>query len=68
LLGRVCLFFTPAFAGFFVPVMDDWKESKPQEIQYLSDFEAPKEWEEVRDEDGNVVPGCYRTIPASTEE
>ena len=39
---------------------------KPDEpdTEYLYDFEPPREWEQLRDEDGEVMAGCFRTIPA----
>lgn len=45
-----------------------WKEPDTDPVEYRDEFEVPDEWEEMRNEDGEVVPGCYRTKPTSTDD
>jgi hypothetical protein len=35
---------------------------------YTDDFEPPQDWVAVRDEEGVVVPGCWRTEPAKDSD
>jgi hypothetical protein len=40
------------------------KPQLPDTTEYLDEFEPPIDWEQVRDLDGNIQEGCYRTLPA----
>lgn len=34
------------------------------ETEYIDDFEVPQNWEQLRDEDGHVMDGSFRTLPS----
>lgn len=35
---------------------------------FIVEFEPPDDWEQLRDEDGNIQEGCYRTKPAADSD
>ena len=38
---------------------------KPKvETDYTEEFDTPHDWEQLRDGDGELMEGCYRTLPA----
>ncbi len=35
---------------------------------YVVEFEPPDNWEQLRDQEGIVMEGCYRVIPAKMSD
>ena len=49
--------------GFFIGD----RMSKPEikdTTEYTEDFEQPQDWEQLRDCDGVIMEGSYRTLPS----
>ena len=49
---------------FLRPKEMGMKREREQKTEYLYDFEPPEQWEPLRDEEGELMEGCWRTTPA----
>ena len=59
------LIFLPPFGVVFLCLKEgEMKRERKSDTQYKEEFEPDPLMEPLRDDDGDVVEGCYRSIPA----